>query len=171
MLVTPTLADRWCNQQSTGRVGHLRQPDQTSAVAPPARLQRMPSWLLSQAAVRSHRLLSQALAEVGARGYEYRLLAALDEAGPSSQASLGRSIGLDRRDVAVFIADLATQGAVRRAEDPTDARRNVVTLTTLGRRRLNQLDEVMERVQTQLLAPLQPADRQRLSTLLARLQP
>lgn len=138
---------------------------------PPARLQRLPSWLLSQAAVRSHRLLSEALAAVSARGYEYRLLAALDELGPSSQAALGRSVGMDRRDVTLSLTELVGRGTVRRAPDPSDTRRNLVSLTAIGTERLTELDQVMERVQDQLLAPLLPADRKHLAALLSRIQP
>lgn len=138
---------------------------------PPARLQRLPSWLLSQAAVRSHRLLTEALAAVGSRGYEYRLLAALDERGPSSQAVLGRTVGMDRRDVTMSLAELVGHGAVRRAPDPSDSRRNLVTLTATGHKRLEELDQVMDDVQDQLLAPLPSADHKRLTALLARLQP
>lgn len=139
--------------------------------ATPDRLTRLPSWLLSQAAVRSHRLLTHALVEVDARGFEYRLLAALAEAGPSSQASLGRSVGLDRRDVAVTIGELEQKGVVNRSADPTDIRRNVVTLTPAGRRRLRRLDAVVEEVQAELLAALSPTERRQLTALLARLQP
>ena len=121
--------------------------------------------------MRSHRLLSEALAAAGARGYEYRLLAALDELGPSSQAALGRAVGLDRRDVTVTLTELVDHGVVDRAPDPSDTRRNLVRLTAPGRARLRELDGVMDRVQDRLLAPLPPADRARLMELLTRLQP
>ena len=59
----------------------------------PARLSAKPTWLISQVSARAHRLLTDRLAAAGARGYHYRLLAALAEFGPSSQASLGGTRG------------------------------------------------------------------------------
>ncbi len=46
----------------------------------PALLATKPTWLISQVSAQAHRLLTQALAAAGARGYHYRLLAALAEA-------------------------------------------------------------------------------------------
>ena len=52
---------------------------------------------------------------------------------------------------------------------PGDRRRNVVTMTPTGRRRLRQLDRLLARMQDQLLAPLSPKERTCLITLLTRL--
>src|SRR5439155_6753872 len=48
------------------------------------------SGSLSEASLHAHRLLTAAFASAGSRGYHYRLLAALREYGPASQARLGR---------------------------------------------------------------------------------
>ena len=135
----------------------------------PARLKAKSTWLISQVAARSHGLLTERLAAAGARGYHYRLLAALAEFGPSSQASLGRRTRMDRSDVVAAVSELAAQGLVERAADPADRRRNVVTLTPRGTVRLERLDQVLAAVQDELLAPLSGAERAELSRLLARL--
>jgi len=135
----------------------------------PARLKAKSTWLISQVAARSHGLLTERLAAAGARGYHYRLLAALAEFGPSSQASLGRRTRMDRSDVVAAIGELAAQGLVERAADPADRRRNVVTLTPRGTARLERLDQVLAAVQDELLAPLSGAERAELARLLARL--
>lgn len=137
----------------------------------PARLSTLPTWLLSQAAARSHRLLTTALAAAGARGYQYRILAALDESGPTSQADLGRITNLDRSDVNAVIAELVDLGAVIRAADQVDRRRNQITLTKTGQDLLRTLDDVVEDVQQQLLAPLSARERLVLTNLLARINP
>jgi DNA-binding MarR family transcriptional regulator len=100
-----------------------------------------------------------------------RVLAALDEHGPSSQARLGRAVGLDRSDVALAVEELHARGAVRRATDPDDRRRRIVELTPAGRALLGTLDAVLDAVQRQLLAPLTEAERDTLVALLGRLQP
>jgi hypothetical protein len=54
----------------------------TADDAPPSRLAEKPTWLISETSRHAHRLL----AEAGSRGYDYRLLAALQEFGLASQA-------------------------------------------------------------------------------------
>jgi DNA-binding MarR family transcriptional regulator len=136
--------------------------------AAPVRLTGKPSWLISQIATHSHRLLTERLATAGARGYHYRLLAALQEFGPASQASLGRRTAMDRSDVVAALNDLASDGYVRRAPDPADRRRNVITITPDGAAHLRRLDGLLDDVQDELLAPLSPGERDQLTGLLSR---
>ncbi|NDU75275.1 MarR family transcriptional regulator [Actinomadura sp. DSM 109109] len=140
----------------------------TSDDGTPARLRNTPSWLISLASAHSHRLVAEGFAAAGARGYHYRLLAALEEYGPSSQADLGRRSGIDRSDVVAALNELAAKGLVERSPDPSDRRRNVITLTPEGSRHLVELDGVLCRVQDALLAPLAPDERSRLTDLLGR---
>ncbi|MGP4098360.1 MarR family winged helix-turn-helix transcriptional regulator [Nonomuraea sp. KM90] len=135
----------------------------------PARLTAKPSWLLTQLAMHAHRLASDGFAEAGARGYHYRILAALDEFGVASQAELGRRCNMDRSDVVAAINELAGQGLVERTPDPGDRRRNMVSLTEAGDRQLGRLDRALDRVQDDLLGPLPAEDRQTLTRLLTRL--
>jgi len=141
----------------------------TTADAPPKRLQSRPTWLISQTSIHAHRLLSDALAAADARGYDYRLLAALQEFGPASQATLGRRTDMDRSDVAEALTDLASSGLVERSADPLDRRRNIITITPAGATQLLRLDEVVADVQDKLLAPLSRGERQALVRMLARL--
>jgi DNA-binding MarR family transcriptional regulator len=136
--------------------------------ATPARLAAKPSWLISQASMHAQRLLSEGLATVGARGYHYRLLAALTEFGPASQAQLGRRTGMDRSDVVAAVNDLAARGLVQRSPDPSDRRRNVVSITPAGAAHLDRLEDLLTGVQAELLAPLSPAERTELARLLTR---
>ena len=137
--------------------------------AAPARLTGKPTWLISQVSTHAHRLLTEKLATAGARGYHYRLLAALQEFGPASQASLGRRTSMDRSDVVAAINELASRGQVERTPDPADHRRNVITITPAGTAHLQRLDGLLTDVQGELLAPLAPDERTMLTLLLARL--
>jgi MarR family transcriptional regulator, lower aerobic nicotinate degradation pathway regulator len=136
--------------------------------AAPARLTDKPTWLISQVSTHAHRLLTERLAAAGARGYHYRLLAALEEFGPASQASLGRRTSMDRSDVVAAINDLASLGQVQRAPDPADHRRNVITITPAGTAHLKRLDGLLTDVQDELLAPLSPGERDQLTRMLSR---
>ena len=137
--------------------------------AMPARLRVMPTWLISQVETRAHRQLTGRLAAVGSRGYHYRLLAALEEFGPASQASLGRRTGMNRSDVVAAVNELADQGLAERTADPADRRRNVVTMTTAGAPGCSGSTPCSPSVQDELLAPLSPAERAEFALLLTRI--
>ncbi|TDD91740.1 MarR family transcriptional regulator [Actinomadura rubrisoli] len=130
---------------------------------------RTPSWLINVASAHSHRLVSDGFAAAGARGYHYRLLAALDEYGPASQAALGRHTGIDRSDVVAALNELTGTGYADRSPDPSDRRRNIITLTPAGSRHLERLDQVLTGIQDRLLAPLSATERAQLTDLLARI--
>lgn len=141
----------------------------TAGRSAPARLRGQASWLLNQVAVPANRLVSEGLAALGTRRYHYALLAALDDAGPSSQAELSRRTGIDRSDMVATVNDLAEHGHVERTTDPADRRRNLVTITPHGRRRLRELDETLAGVQDRVLEPLSEPERTQLIALLTRL--
>ena len=103
------------------------------------------------------------------RWQNYRLLAALEEFGPASQAALGRRTSIDRSDVVAALNELADDRLIQRSPDPDDGRRNVITITAAGRKQLRRLDQVLAGIQEKLLAPLSAADRTRLVALLNRL--
>jgi DNA-binding MarR family transcriptional regulator len=134
----------------------------------PSRLRGAPSWLMTQAATHAHRLVSEGFAAAGARGYHYRLLAALEEFGPSSQAALGRRTNIDRSYVVGAVNELASDELVERARNPEDRRRNIVTITPAGVRKLRRLDVVLAGTQDELLAPLSTDERDELARLLRR---
>jgi DNA-binding MarR family transcriptional regulator len=136
--------------------------------AKPAVLKNKPSWLISEVSRLAHPLLTGKLASAGSRGYHYRLLAALQQFGTASQASLGRRTGMDRSDVAEAVNELVGRGLADRAPDPADRRRNIITITPAGTAHLRRLEELLADVQNELLAPLSPAERQQLIRLLTR---
>jgi len=134
----------------------------------PALLSEKPSWLISQISTHAHRLLTERLATVGMRGYHFRLLAALEEFGPASQASLGRRTDMDRSDVAAAITELTDQKLAERVTDQADRRRNIISITASGRARLRRLDNLLIGVQDELLTPLSPGERRALVGMLSR---
>ena len=137
----------------------------------PARVKDRPTWLISRAYARSSGLLNAGFDAHGSglRGYHYRLLAALEEWGPASQADLGRNTGIDRSDVTAALAELESRDLIERAVDPEHRRRNIVTITPEGVAQLLDLDTVIDRVQDELLAPLAAAQRRQFVTLMSRL--
>jgi DNA-binding MarR family transcriptional regulator len=144
------------------------KPEHTTADTAPSRMLEKPTWLISRAFARSSRLLAEAFEAAGARGYHYRLLVALEEFGPSSQATLGRRTSIDRSDVVAAVNELADRGLVQRSPDPDDRRRNIITITPAGSDQLRTLERIVVDVQERLLAPLSTTDRTRFIRLLTR---
>jgi DNA-binding MarR family transcriptional regulator len=136
----------------------------------PDRIKDRPTWLLSRAYARSSALLAEGFEAhgEGLRGYHYRLLAALDQWGPTSQADLGRATGIDRSDVTAALTELEARRLVDRKTDPAHKRRNIVSLTRDGTDELHRLDAVVDGVQAALLAPLTAAQKRQLLDLLSR---
>jgi MarR family transcriptional regulator, lower aerobic nicotinate degradation pathway regulator len=143
----------------------MRTPDDPAN----ARFTNLPSWLMTQTAMHAHRLVADGLAAVDARGYHYRVLATLDQFGPASQAALGRRSGIHLSDLVAAINELADRELVQRAPDPADRRRNIITITSAGRRQLRRLDKQVTQIQDDLLAPLSPDERDQLTRLLTRI--
>jgi DNA-binding MarR family transcriptional regulator len=136
----------------------------------PKHLQTLATWLLGQSSLQGHRLIAERMAalQVGHRS-QYALLTALAESGPTSQADLGRRIGLDRSDVTAAIAELEARGLVDRTPDPADRRRNLVRITDSGTEFLAVMDGEVAAAQDELLAPLSTAERERLLAMLTRI--
>ncbi|MEU6998774.1 MarR family winged helix-turn-helix transcriptional regulator [Nonomuraea sp. NPDC046570] len=135
----------------------------------PNRLRALPSRLINHVATSANRLVDQALAATGSRRYHYALLAALEEFGPASQAALGRRTGIDRSDIVATVNELSERELVERRPDPTDRRRNIVTVTPAGTRHLKSLDRLLADVQDELLTSLTTAEREQLVGLLSRI--
>jgi len=133
----------------------------------PRRLRALTSYAVTLAAARAGELAGRRVARHGATKAAFGILAVIDEFGPSSQADLGRRLGMDRRSVSEEAARLERDGFILRAPDPADARRNRLETTAAGRELLSHLDASLTAVQDELLAPLSAPERGELARLLA----
>lgn len=141
--------------------------DIDNAVRPPARLRGLTSWQASKVSTLGARLFAQRI-PLPARS-EFAVLAALEEYGPLSQADIGRRLGLDRNDVNAILGRLEARDQVDRQPNPANRRRNIVTLTAPGTRRLEEIQQHADAVQDELLAGLDAAERRQLQSLLTKL--
>lgn len=138
-------------------------PDEANA---PKRLQARPSRLLNLAAGQAQRQVAERLASLDSRKWHYATLAALEEFGPDSQSGLSERTGIYRSDMVATVNELTARGLVVRAPDPADRRRNAITITTEGKRHLEDLDALLANAEAGFLAPLSAADRAELVRLL-----
>jgi DNA-binding MarR family transcriptional regulator len=133
----------------------------------PARLRALSSYAITLAASRAGQLAAERVSELGVSKASYGMLAVIEEFGPSSQADLGRRLGMDRRSISDEAVGLERGGFVRRGPDPADSRRNKLEITAAGRTLLGQLERSFRTMQDELLASLSPEDRVELDRLLA----
>ncbi|MEV0481504.1 MarR family transcriptional regulator [Streptomyces sp. NPDC050508] len=139
------------------------------AEAPLPAIRSLPSWLLGRAAARGRALVADALAAEGVKMWHHVVLSAVRDLAPVAQADLGRSVGLDPKDVVGILNDLQSSGLVVREPDPNDRRKNAVSLTTEGARLLKRCEKAAREANEELLAPLSTAERARFMDLLIRI--
>ncbi|MCI3278832.1 MarR family winged helix-turn-helix transcriptional regulator [Streptomyces cylindrosporus] len=133
------------------------------------RLAELDVWLLSGAALRAQRLLCDYLDTTGLRMQHYRVMAGLAELGESTQAELGRALGLDAGNLVVLLGDLEERGAVSRKPDPGNRRRNLVKHTERGRKLYQEMDRAVEQANEVMFAAFTPAEREQFHKVLVRL--
>lgn len=97
------------------------------------------------------------------------MLASLQDHGPAGQAELSRRTSIYRSDMVGVLNELAERHLVERAPDPADQRRNIITISARGRGRLRRPDRILDGLHDELLAPLDPAERDQFVQLLVRL--
>jgi MarR family transcriptional regulator, lower aerobic nicotinate degradation pathway regulator len=85
------------------------------------------------------------------------------------QAELGRNTSVDPSDVVAVLSELERRGLVQRTADPSNRRRNIVSITRKGSKQLRALDDVLKEIQERVLAPLSQNERGQLTKLLRKL--
>ncbi|ANZ15409.1 MarR family winged helix-turn-helix transcriptional regulator [Streptomyces noursei] len=135
----------------------------------PSRIRALPSWLLGRAAARGHRLVAEALAAEGMRMMHHAVLCAVAELGPVSQAELGRTVGIDPKDMVAIVNDLQKDGLVTRTPDARDRRKNAIEISAEGKRRLRRTERLGDAANAELTAALSDEERAQLVALLTRI--
>ena len=135
-------------------------------VAPPTQLRDLAQWQVSKISNLGARLTA-ALMPLQRRA-DFAILSALSEFGQLSQAELGRRLVLDRNDVNEIVNRLADADFVDRRKDPSDRRRNVITITEAGEGELAVLVLHAQAVQNELLQALNEQERAQRRTLLSK---
>lgn len=107
-------------------------------------------------------LLGEGLLETPYSLTEARVLFELAQRDVTEVADLRRALALDPGYLSRLLSRLETDGLVGRARSRADGRRQIVSLTDVGRETFRALDErAADEVRT-LLAPLSPDDQERL---------
>ena len=135
----------------------------------PAVLSGNAGFLLGKVHELARDRFEQALAPLGLRVRHYGVLAALAEQSPVAQNALGERLYIDRSTMVAVIDELEAAGRVVRRRNPQDRRAYHLELTDDGRAALQEAGRVVDRVQDEVLAPLDHDQRQQLQAVLTAL--
>jgi DNA-binding MarR family transcriptional regulator len=98
----------------------------------------------------------------------FGFLAALDEFGASSQAEIGRRLGVDRKNLSEEAVVLEERKFIKRRPDPQDVRRNRMEITPAGQALLNELNDSFRKIQDIIFGDLPADERAKLHDSLLR---
>lgn len=101
---------------------------------------------------------------------QLRVLDLLADRGPTGQRELGGLIGVDHSTLVHLLNPLESDGFLVRERDQEDRRRHVVSITAAGSEHLAEADCAFRRAEDELVAALDPAQREQLRQLLRSLQ-
>ncbi|HVX78991.1 MAG TPA: MarR family transcriptional regulator [Bradyrhizobium sp.] len=90
---------------------------------------------------------------------QYSVLTALDQMGTIDQATLSRSVALDRTNVADVVARLEGRNLVTRRPSPEDGRKTLVSITNEGCELLDRLEPAAMRAHERTIAALPKHER------------
>jgi DNA-binding MarR family transcriptional regulator len=127
---------------------------------------RSPGYLLMKAGHHIGLELEAALAEIGLSGRELLLLSFVRAHPDLSQQELSGRLGLDPTIVVGLVDALEQRGLLRRAKDPADRRRNVLSATDDGIGVHDAAIAAARRAEDVFLAPLDERQRAELATAL-----
>jgi DNA-binding MarR family transcriptional regulator len=108
-----------------------------------------------------------ALAPLGVRPRHLVTLTVLRGQGPCTQALLATTLHMDRTNLVGLLNELESDGLIERRRSPDDRRRHIVALTAAGEQRLRDAEEALAVAEDEVLAALDPGQRETLYELLA----
>jgi DNA-binding MarR family transcriptional regulator len=142
---------------------------ETRRPGPPKELRTSLSFLAKRVGFGVKERMADAFEETGLSMYDHAILALLEEEPRETQAQIADALGYDRSHLVGVLDELEERGLIERRRDTLDRRRHLVTMTPAGKKALNRLRAVVNRVDDEYFEPLDAAERQTLKTLLARL--
>jgi MarR family transcriptional regulator, transcriptional regulator for hemolysin len=125
-------------------------------------------WLLSRAAQSLTTQFSDGLTELGVSPRAHCVLSTA-VGGDYTQTALAQAVGLDKTTMVVTIDELEAAGLAERRPAEGDRRARIVRVTEAGERKVAQAEQVVARIQAEVLASLPAGERELLVHALARL--
>jgi MarR family transcriptional regulator, transcriptional regulator for hemolysin len=125
-------------------------------------------WLLKQASYALSTEMVAALAPLKVSPRGFHVLSAA-RTGEHTQTELAQLVGLDKTTMVVTLDELEMAGLAKRLPSATDRRARIVAVTRAGEQKVVEGNEIMRRVQHEVLAALPAGERAGLLDALSRL--
>jgi DNA-binding MarR family transcriptional regulator len=132
----------------------------------PAELVKSTGFLLARLGVTLKMETMEAFEQAGFSPYQYAILALLDEGARTTQAAIAKTLAYDPSQLVAHLDALEEHGLIERRRDPNDRRRQIVTMTPAGRRKLAAFRKLVHKVEDEFLEALDEHDRAALHDLL-----
>jgi DNA-binding MarR family transcriptional regulator len=140
--------------------------EQTERTAPPGIAQQWPMLLMIKLGRITMHRFTQALEPFGVRPRHVAALIELRDRGELTQQALCGQLHLDPTNLVTILNELEERGYAMRRRDPEDRRRHIVEVSKKGLAVIDEVSEVMDRVEEELLDGLEPAERRELEGIL-----
>lgn len=114
-------------------------------------------------------LFAEACAPFDVTPVQYSLMSALARRGLADQTSLAADVALDRTTATGALKRLEARGFVERTVSASDRRAQACRLTPAGLETLRRMEPAAREAHRETVAPLDPAERDTLVGLMARL--
>jgi len=134
--------------------------------APPGIAKQWPMLLMIKLGRITMHRFTQALGPYGVRPRHVAALIELRDRGQLTQQSLCGQLHLDPTNLVTILNELEERGYATRRRDPEDRRRHLVEVSKKGIAVLEKVSEVMDGVEEELLAGLDPPERRELEGIL-----
>jgi DNA-binding MarR family transcriptional regulator len=136
--------------------------EKTLKSSPPGIAKRWPMLLMIKLGRITMHRFTEALEPYGIRPRHVAALIELRDTGELPQQSLCGQLHLDPTNLVAILNDLEERGYAKRRRDPEDRRRHLVEVTSKGVAVIEKVSEVMDGVEEELLAGLEPGERDQL---------
>jgi DNA-binding MarR family transcriptional regulator len=134
-----------------------------------ADLGEKPGHLIRRAHQLTAAIFDAAASRYGVTPAQHVVMTALYKHPGVDQATLASLVALDKVTVGLIVARLVDRGLVERADSAVDRRARVLGLAPAGRKLLSSMQAAVRRSQTQLLAPLSPAQKKQFFIIMRRI--
>src|SRR3954468_16566305 len=135
----------------------------------PAELVSSTIFLLKRLGMAAKEQSLGAFEDAGLHPYHHAILAVLDQGSRATQGAIADALGYDKGQLVGLLDELAETDLVERRRDPADRRRQIVQITPAGRKTLDRLRRLSQRLEDEFLTSLDESERPELHALLLRL--
>lgn len=143
--------------------------EQQARATLPRELVSRPGFLLARLGFEIKARSIVEFAREGFTPYHFSVLAMLEEGARETQATIADTLRLDRSQLVGLLDSLEQRGLIERRRDQHDRRRQAVSLTPAGHEAVVRLRAIIDRIESDFLAPLAPEERGQLQAFLLRL--